>query len=249
MSYRQLDPDQIIKTTATLALRVKDRFPLAGLADVAAELEAVARDSASRSADLALPIVWLRIAVAMAVIAGAAFFLTVGTVLPFDSVANVAFGSVESFEAALNTLVLGAFAFFALINLEVRLKRHKVMENLHELRSLIHVIDMHQLTKDPAAVQATFQKTQHSPERTLSVEELERYLDYCSEMIAVTGKLAALYAQAVNDEGVANAVNDIETLGGNLSRKIWQKIALIDARGQTPDSPKPTRRTAKQAIT
>jgi hypothetical protein len=28
---------------------------------------------------------------------------------------------------------------------------------------------------------------------------------------------------------VVDAVNDIETLGTNLSRKIWQKIMLIDA--------------------
>ena len=48
-------------------------------------------------------------------------------------------------------------------------------------------------------------------------------------MFSITGKLAALYAQAVNDEVVAEAVNDIENLGTNLSRKVWQKIMLIDA--------------------
>ena len=49
-------------------------------------------------------------------------------------------------------------------------------------------------------------------------------------MFSITGKLAALYAQAVNDEVVAEAVNDIENLGTNLSRKVWQKIMLIDAK-------------------
>jgi hypothetical protein len=44
----------------------------------------------------------------------------------------------------------------------------------------------------------------------------------------MTGKTAALYAQAVPDTEVVNAVNDVEALGGNLSRKIWQKIMLIE---------------------
>ena len=57
---------------------------------------------------------------------------------------------------------------------------------------------------------------------------MSRYLDYCSELLAITGKLAALYAQAVPDEGVAQAVNDVELLGASLARKIWQKIGLIE---------------------
>ena len=64
----------------------------------------------------------------------------------------------------------------------------------------------------------------------MSRSELERYLDYCSEMLSLTGKLAALYAQAVNDSVVASAVNDIENLATNLSRKIWQKIMLLENR-------------------
>ena len=248
MSYRTLDSAKIIDTAATLALRVSERFPNAGLSEVAHELVETSRDVAKTSEDLALPIVWLRVLVAVIVLLGAAFFLFVGTILPFDAVANETFGSVQSFEAALNSLVLGTFGFFALMNLEIRLKRQRVLEKLHELRSLIHVIDMHQLTKDPAAVHVTYRKTKHSPERTFGPEELERYLDYCSEMIAITGKLAALYAQAVNDQGVANAVNDIENLGGNLSRKIWQKIAMLDGQRRGDVAPsKPARITAKSA--
>ena len=63
---------------------------------------------------------------------------------------------------------------------------------------------------------------------------MSRYLDYCSELLALTGKLAALYAQAVPDEGVAQAVTDIELLGSSLSRKIWQKISLIDTTAPAP---------------
>jgi hypothetical protein len=104
-----------------------------------------------------------------------------------------------------------------------------VAQGLHDLRSVIHVIDMHQLTKDPVTLDPSYSPTEHSPERTLGAVEMSRYLDYCSELLAMTGKLAALYAQAVPDEGVAAAVNDIELLGASLSRKIWQKITLIEA--------------------
>jgi hypothetical protein len=56
---------------------------------------------------------------------------------------------------------------------------------------------------------------------------LRRYLDYCSEMLSLAGKLAALYAQAVSTPAAVEAVNDLENLSIGLSRKIWQKIALI----------------------
>ena len=95
---------------------------------------------------------------------------------------------------------------------------------------------MHQLTKDPAALSDSFKPTAHSPVRITNRQDLARYLDYCSEMLSITGKLAALFAQSVNDEVVVGAVNDIEELGSNLSRKIWQKITMIE--GSAPARPK-----------
>ena len=70
--------------------------------------------------------------------------------------------------------------------------------------------------------------------RITNSQDLARYLDYCSEMLSLTGKLAALFAQSVNDEVVIEAVNDIENLGSNLSRKIWQKITMIENAARAP---------------
>jgi hypothetical protein len=56
-----------------------------------------------------------------------------------------------------------------------------------------------------------------------------RYLDYCSEMQSLTGKLAALYAQNLPDPIVIDAVNDIEELTANFSRKVWQKISILES--------------------
>ncbi|RVD39812.1 hypothetical protein EN746_32970, partial [Mesorhizobium sp. M8A.F.Ca.ET.023.02.2.1] len=76
--------------------------------------------------------------------------------------------------------------------------------------------------------------------------DLARYLDYCSEMLSITGKIAALFAQSVNDAVVIDGVNDIENLASNLSRKIWQKITLIDGRPAAPE-PSPAPGPASQA--
>ncbi|MGI9386781.1 MAG: hypothetical protein ACR2OX_05075, partial [Methyloligellaceae bacterium] len=70
--------------------------------------------------------------------------------------------------------------------------------------------------------------TESSPVREMSQFELMRYLDYCSEMLSLTSKLAAFYAQQRSDPVVVNAVNDIEILTTNLSRKIWQKIMMLE---------------------
>ncbi len=61
----------------------------------------------------------------------------------------------------------------------------------------------------------------------MSEFELSRYLDYCSEMLAVIAKLAALYAEQIQDPAVIAAVNEMETLTSDLGRKIWQKIMIL----------------------
>jgi hypothetical protein len=64
--------------------------------------------------------------------------------------------------------------------------------------------------------------------RLLTPPQLARYLDYCSEMLALTSKLAALHAQHLQDPVVLNAVNDIESLAADLVRTIWQKLTILD---------------------
>jgi len=49
-----------------------------------------------------------------------------------------------------------------------------------------------------------------------------------AEILSLTAKLAAVYAQSLDDPIILNAVNDVETLTGTLSAKIWQKIDIMD---------------------
>lgn len=57
---------------------------------------------------------------------------------------------------------------------------------------------------------------------------LGRYFDYCSEMLAVVSKIGALYVQNFADPVAVTAVDEIETLTAGLSRKIWQKIMILE---------------------
>lgn len=231
MPFRRLDPQKIIATAQKLEGRIAERFPKAGLRGVGRELVSLSRDTSIAAERLSRPVLWLRFAVGAAILAGAAVFGMVGSFLTFERMASDGADFVQGIEAVINTLVLAGVGLFTLIRMEQRFKRNAAFKGLHALRSMVHIIDMHQLTKDPGALSRSFKPTKSSPERTLGREELLRYLDYCSEMLSLCGKLAALYAQSVNDEVVVNAVNDIEALAGNLSRKIWQKITLA---GEVP---------------
>ena len=71
--------------------------------------------------------------------------------------------------------------------------------------------------------------TPSSPARTLTRFEVTRYLDYCSEMLSLTSKVAVLFAQAFPDPVVTEAVSDIERIAAGLSQKIWQKIMILEA--------------------
>lgn len=233
MPYRTLKPEHIIATARGISERINDRFPEAGLSGVGREMVALARDIVADTATIDRPILWLRAMIGVVVAIGAAgtTYLAMQAVLP-DNTRLGAIELVQAIEAGMNVAVLVGAGLFTLVKLEERVKRQRALKGLHGLRSLIHVIDMHQLTKDPMAMTADYVPTRKSPQRRFSPAELVRYLDYCSEMIAVTGKLAALYAQALSDLSVVQAVNDIENLGSNLSRKVWQKIALIDGKSR-----------------
>ena len=120
-------------------------------------------------------------------------------------------------------------AIFFLFSLETRFKRARALRAMHALRSLAHIIDMHQLTKDPERTTGRCgADTQSSPKRTLTPFELTRYLDYCTEALAVISKLAALYVQHFHDPVTLSSVNELEELTNGLSRKIWQKIMILD---------------------
>jgi hypothetical protein len=135
---------------------------------------------------------------------------------------------LQTLESAAQDLIFFSLAVYFLITLEGRLNRRVSLRALHRLRSIVHIVDMHQLTKDPEHILLPGPDTASSPKRRFTPFELSRYLEYCSELLSLSSKLAALHVQYVNDPVVLDAVNDIEVLASNLSDRIGQKIVILD---------------------
>jgi len=230
MAYRTIDAQLVLQTLEQLRLRIGERFPKAGLGNVCAELALLATDTQTRVTELAKPMIWIRVGVGVVLAAGVGLAAYGIDTIGFRSGETEVLSLVSALESAVNLLLVVGAGVFSLTSLEARLKRHTAMGALHELRSIIHVIDMHQLTKDPVMFGA--KRTKASPDHKLSLFELVRYLNYCSEMLSLSGKLAALYAQDFNDPDVIEAASDIEQLATNLSQKVWQKITIVQTSGK-----------------
>ncbi len=232
MSYEQLDADKIVATVDTLHRRIVERFPNAGLAHVCKKLLGIAQSARERSAQIARPIPGVR-ALSYAVIA--VILISTGwtawIVLQGESLRAVSRSTdfIQVLEAGMNAIVLIGATVFFLVTLETRVKRRRALKAIHELRCIGHIIDMHQLTKDPERLLNNGQETESSPERTMTPFELSRYLDYSSEMLSLTGKVAALYVQTFEDAVAVSAVNDVESLTTDMARKIWQKLMVLYA--------------------
>lgn len=226
--FRKLDAEQIVQTASRLQRRIEERFPRAGLAQVAAELSQVAREAQALSTWLAAPNTRLRAAVAVG-LAGLLAIVVAGAATLRGATGPHSWADwVQSLEALVNDLVFIGIAAYFLLGLETRRKRARALEALHVLRSLAHIVDMHQLTKDPEALVGGGPSTPSSPARTMSAFELARYLDYSTELLAIVSKVAALYVQELRDPVTIDAASAVEDLAVNLARAIWQKIVLLE---------------------
>lgn len=226
----ELHGPHILETIQRLERRISARFPDSGLSRVSAHLGQLAGEAEAEVARLRKPL-WLpRLGAALGILG---IVVIVAGVLRIGLPGSLAMGNLSEFlqasEAAVNLVILLAIGIFFMISLETRLKRHSALTSLYRLRSIIHIVDMHQLTKDPEFVVSPAMTTAASPRRVLTRFELQRYLDYCSEMFSLTSKVAALYAQHLHDGVVLAAVNEIESLAASLSHKIWQKIMILNS--------------------
>lgn len=246
--YNVLDAAKIIETVERLTRRVGERFPESGLYQVSRQLLAQAHQAQERARYIARPMVWIRLIIGLLIaIVLFGFVLTIWILTAADIALQgfSFFDFVQTLEAGINDIIfLGAGIFF-LITVEVRYKRSRALKALNELRAIAHVIDMHQLTKDPEYVLQRGRTTASSPERTMTGYELGRYLDYCSEMLSLTGKLAALYTQKFDDGVVLESANEIESLTTGLARKIWQKLMILHSFQQEIIEPAPTQDVAR----
>jgi hypothetical protein len=223
MPYRQLDERSILDTLDQIKQRISERFPGSGLSNVATELRHVGNEVMETVDFLKRPMYKVRIPVWIAIafmIATSAWVLA--SVLPKVRVGEVDF--VQVFEAGANDVALIGISIYFLLSIETRIKRSRALKILHELRSLAHVVDMHQLGKDPELLAAG----RVTGDEVMTPAQLGKYLDACNDLLAVSSKLAAMLVQYFSDEVVLATVTEIEGLAAGLSARIWQKITLLE---------------------
>ncbi len=225
-----LKSEEIISTIEKLYLRISERFPDSDLSSVCAQMLTISKESDKIIQWISKPNYLMRIVVFL-------FFIFVGIILAYSimqvefEIPRVRFSEfVQLSEAVLNELVLIGAGIIFLLTFETRRKRKRVIIATNKLRCFI--IDAHQLTKDPDHIIKIHVVTQNSPRHSLNEYELGRYLDYCTEMLALVGKLGFLYVQSFNDPQANNAVNDLECLTTAMSRNIWQKIMILRTQKQ-----------------
>lgn len=249
--YQHLEARHVRATVQTLHDRIAARFGNRGLTNVAGELvglvDRVERQTLETQQRIARTrlVAWIAAALAVAIAAAA-------LVVAFKDVLATSPGHavdwVPLVESGINNVIFVAIGVLFLWAAPERLVRSDLLALLHRLRSLAHVVDMHQLTKEPERFRQGYLATPESLPATLTEEELHHYLDYCTELLSLVAKTAALCAERSSDGTVLDTVSDIETLTTDMSTKIFQKVALLSrlerpspgagsTQGRTPASP------------
>lgn len=230
-SYRTLDPEKLVAAACKLADKVNDSFPSSGLGALAREVSCLTRETVVRLTFIERPNWPLRIAVGVLVVLAVLGPLIFSAMLQFRETVGSLGDFLEATDAGLQmVLLLGASIAF-LVTLEGRIRRNRALAAIAEFRSMAHLVDMHQINKDPGI--------DHRPlpagvdRRTVrSDDHLVLYLDHASDLLALIGKLAAYYGQHLRDRVVLDAVNEIESLTTGMSANLWQKIQMtIQTRG------------------
>lgn len=226
----QLVADHVGTTVAQLERRIDARFGERGLTKAARDLgflvDLVQNEAAESRGRLRRTTFGAR-AVSMTIITATLALLIFTVKSAIVDGPDRTIDWVPLVESVINDLVFAAIAVVFLWAFPERLERRVLLRLLHRLRSLAHVIDMHQLSKDPEQASPAYAPTEHSVKHGLNADQLKHYLGYCSEMLSLTAKTAALCAEHSSDGVVLETVSYIETLTTELSNKIWQKISLL----------------------
>jgi hypothetical protein len=238
MAYERLEADAVLATAQRLQARIDARFPQRNLGRVAERLVAVASD-VERAAARSLPIRILRVAglIVIGILVSGSIVSLIAVLIELARTSGSALAWLSALETIINDVVYVGIAVIFLWLLPGHLERRRILGELHQLRSLAHVIDMHQLTKDPERFASAFRPTAETVEVGLSPIEMANYLDYCSELLSLVAKTAAVYAERSTDPAVLATISDVENLTTGMARKIWQKLGLVPGVGSRSADP------------
>ncbi|WP_462417833.1 hypothetical protein [Kytococcus sp. Marseille-QA3725] len=226
----RLEADAVQWSLDRLTRRIEARFPDRSLVRVARHLRALSDEVEDASDSSRLRLRWMRaLTVLLAVALGLATLVVLGMVA--NDLRADGIGEPEDLlalvESGVNDLVFSAVAIWFLMMVPARRERARMLGLLHRLRSTAHVIDMHQVTKDPEHLRPDYVPTEASVRDPMDRDEMARYLEYCIELLSLVGKTAALCAEASGDDVVLDTVSDVESLTSDLSARIWQKVSVL----------------------
>jgi hypothetical protein len=229
-TLEKLEPVPVIETARRLRDRIGARFPDRGIHRVAQELAALTEQVADTSAGTRRRSRLVRagsraMIVVVVLVAVVAFGFAVESA--FTEAPDNGLDWLPLIESAVNDIVFVAIAVVVLHSVPERVQRADLLAKLHRLRSLAHIIDMHQLTKEPESLRDAFAGSLDDTGVDLTPEQVEYYLEYCTELLSIVSKAAALCAEESQDDVVLTTVSTIESLTLGMSRKVWQKILVL----------------------
>jgi len=208
---RTLEAKKLIATTKELCSWINTEFPNAHLTNVANEVNLVAQEAVKKAENIRSANLWLRLGIGLILGGTAIAFVHQLWVHPLKEVLH--------FIDMTKGVGMYAIAFIIfLATLEIRWKRRNCILAVHELRSLAHIIDMHQLSKDP--VIEKFRRNSQEQFRN----KVESYLHACIALLALVSKIGQLYIDYFPDPTATSAVNDFEETANGLAMKIWSKL-------------------------
>lgn len=222
---------EYVRETATrLVDRVQSRFGDDDLTQIARQVSKVAVASEKRigrALRVGFIIRLLTWPLVVGVSVGIAWWIrSMNLTIKVDDAGDLAQSLDSAFQLM---LVLGAGAWF-LLSIGTKVQRRSLLKALQELNALAQVIDLVQLDKDPDRLHfSTEQRTAKSPTlgKANTAFLLSRYLDYCSELLSVLGKVACLYRDRISDEVVLSRLGDFDRLSNQLRANIGSKMGLI----------------------
>ncbi len=221
MGNTKLRAEGILNAIENIKERIFNRFPSSSLNKIAIDLISTAKEiitESTKSDNKNIIIRFTSFAFCFCILSILIYFFR-GLILKFPEDFT---SFVTLLEASLGASVFIGATILYLNSLEAKYKRKKAISIIHKLRVLSHVIDMHQVSKDPSnLIKPKLNKEITHNYKTK--DDLSKYYDYCSELLSMISKVAAYYIQNSDDHEVRESVDQIEILTTNLSRKIWQK--------------------------
>ncbi len=232
---KRLQGRSLAHAAQDLAQRMTAEFPARGLTEEARELAKDAEIFVQEAESLGRRGTSFH-AIRVIAIAGFVFWLgatslvllRIWTVLERTSESADLLQFMQGIDAGIHIAVSAAIAIYFLATLEQRRRRRIAFTGLNALLNFAHVIDSHQIDKDPTAFVSDLPHVRVSPKPQLEPAQLLRYLDYCSEMLSLVRRLGALYGQESGDVIITESVDNISDLTSSLSNKIWQKMNILN---------------------